>query len=496
MKAIGSSFSAWKSIEKQEGVRKPHGLVFSLAVIAEIGKPHGLEIVAEEETELPAADFDAIMISVLDSRCMIGAVQHFRRWGVPFRRKDRAAGKWPLVWCGGQGVHNPRPLGDVCDLFVIGDAEDPLPELLGLWEKRGNGAWFLDAASMVPGVWVPSRHDPRECRIAQSVARDIGASVRSQISVSYNRNRRIEIARGCRSKCAYCSLGWRAPYRENGADGIIESLGSGHKQVHFQAGDAESHSEIAKIRDAAEAIGCIDQGWTGRVDSLMTNPDQTIPSTKRYAFGVEAMTYRVRRAVGKGYLTDDRLVDDTCDFFSMIEGDNKGRGAWHMIAGLPGERRYDTLSFASVIKKIDSKRRGRTPRNLSIHWQPFQPQPGTPMQWFPSGVGAQKLASSMRCAEGLPWCRVRNIAGRTDSMALICSVLARSDERGAKLLEALDAGPVSPAQAAEIAGVGFGPLSPDAELPWDFVDHFFARSALEKAYATVVKRLGDELAKE
>jgi hypothetical protein len=74
-------------------------------------------------------------------------------------------------------------------------------------------------------------------------------------------------------------------------------------------------------------------------------------------------------------------------------------------------------------------------------------------------------------------------------MALICCILARSDERGSTLLEALDAGPVSPGQAAEIAGVGHGGLDPESALPWDFIDHFFSRGVLQKAYAAVLHRL-------
>lgn len=489
---MGSSFYAWKSIERQERISRPHGLVYSLAVVEAIGRPHGLQLVAEEFSDSPATNFDAVFISVLDARCMIGAAGHFRKWGIPFRRRDRGTGKFPMIWCGGQGVHNPRPLGDVCDLFVVGDAEDPLPILLKLWDRHGNSAGFLSAAATVPGVWVPSLHHPSESRVVQSVSVDIGVSLRESISVSHDRSRRIEIARGCRSKCGYCTLGWRAEYRENSTEDVVDALSRSGRRVHLQAGDAEAHSGIAEIRAAIESMGLADQGWTGRLDSLMSNPDQTVPSTKRYAFGVEAMSYRVRRAIGKGKLTDDVLVRDTCEFFRMIEGENKGRGAWHMIAGLPGERIYEAMQLTAVIKRIDLAVRGKTARNLSIHWQPFQPQPGTPMQWFPSGSGAQKLATAMRGAEQLPWCRVRQITGRTDSMALICSVLARSDERGADLLEAIDSGPVSPHDAERIAGVGFGALDPDGPLPWDFVDHAFNKRALRAAYGVIVRRLADE----
>ena len=196
MRAFASSFHAWKEMEQNEGVRVPHGLTFPLAVLEVLGRPHGLALSAEEATPEGPAGFDAIFLSVLDSRLLCEAAKHFRRWGIPFRSRDRRPSD-PLVWAGGQGLHNPLPLAPVVDLAVIGDAEDPLPELLRLWDRHGGERQaFLSAASTVPGVFVPAHHDPREATIVQSVAQDIGVTLREQISVSHNGNRRIEIARG------------------------------------------------------------------------------------------------------------------------------------------------------------------------------------------------------------------------------------------------------------------------------------------------------------
>lgn len=487
MRAFASSFHAWKSLERQENINVPHGLVFPLAIVEALGRPHGLTLSAEEHTPEGPSGFDAIFISVLDSRCMVEAARHFATWKVPLRRQDRDPSH-PLVWAGGQGLHNPMPFYDVADLIVIGDAEDPLPALLSLWERHGNGAVFLAAASTVPGVFVPSHHDPSEVIIEQAVASDIGVTLRSDISVNTNGQRRIEIARGCQYKCTFCSLGWRTPVRENSAEQIIATIRRSPKIVHLQAGDAESHSGIGEIRSALREHGGRDNGWTGRLDTLLDNPD-VVGSNKKYAFGVEGVSHRLRAAVGKGYLTDERLAADTCTFFDSIDGEGKGRGAWHIIAGLPTERASEALDLARVIREIDRRRRGKTPRNLTLHWQPFQPLPGTPMQWCAGGSGARRMAATLRAAEGLAWVPVRQLGGRTDAMALVCTVLARADRRGANLLEALAVRKVSPDEAARIAGVSYGQLDPDAPLPWDFVRQKFGRDVLRKAYDVMTRRL-------
>jgi len=491
VKAFASSFHAWKSLERQEGVKVPHGLVFPLAVVEAIGAPIGLSLAAEEHTPEGPLGFDAIFLSVLDSRCMVGAAKHFASWRIPFRRALRDK-RHPLVWAGGQGLHNPLPMAPVADLIVIGDAEDPLPDLIRAWQRHhGDRDAFLRDAANVPGVFVPAHHNPREATIVQAVSSDIGITLRNDIRVSHDGSRRIEIARGCQYKCAFCSLGWRTPVRENPAEQIIATIKRSPKRVHLQAGDAESHSGIDEIRTSLKAHGGNDQGWTGRLDSLFENPDQTIPGQKRYAFGVEGVSYRLRRAVGKGYLTDERLASDTARFFESIEGEGKGRGAWHIIAGLPGERRGEEIALARVIEQIDNQRRGKTPRNLSLHWQPFQPLPGTPMQWCAGGTGARGKIARLRFVEKHDWIRVRQLGGRTDAMALVCTVLARSGELGAGLLEQIAERTVTPDEAAQIARTTYGALDVDADLPWDFIKTAFGKSVLRKAHDVMLGRLAE-----
>lgn len=490
MRAYASSLHAWKSLEAQEGIRVPHGLVFPLAVVGRIGAPHGLILDAEEHHPEGPAGYDAVFISVLDSRCMAATASRFAAWGLPLRRRDRDPARHPLVWAGGQGLHAPLPYSEIADLIVVGDAEDPLPALLAAWDGHGSSRRFLAAAAAVPGVYVPSVHDPARDVITQSVSRDIGITLREDISVSLDGTRRLEIARGCRYKCAFCSLGWRAPVRENPAAAVAEEIMRSPRRVHLQAGDAESHTGIDEIRAALRARGGSDQGWTGRLDSLFENPDQTVPGQKRYAFGVEGVSWRLRRAVGKGYLTDERLESDTLRFYAAIEGDSYGRAAWHLISGLPGERPAEVLDLIRVIRRIDEGRRGMTRRNLAVHWQPFCPLPGTPMQWCPAGHGARSMASRLDGLSSLAWLKFRQHAGRGDQMAAACTVLSRSaGERAAALMETIAAGPVSVALAEQIGGASAGQLDPDGPLPWDFVGHGHGKAVLRRAYDAMLARL-------
>src|SRR5690606_26523124 len=144
-----------------------------------IGRPHGLTMTAEEHEPAGPRGYDAIMISVLDSRCMVNAAKHFRAWGVPFRRESRGDG-WPVVIAGGQGLNNPLPLAPVADVIVIGDAEDPLPLMLDAWHSAPSRAAFLAACAEISGCYVPSLHDRRRDTIVQSRSEEHTSELQSR----------------------------------------------------------------------------------------------------------------------------------------------------------------------------------------------------------------------------------------------------------------------------------------------------------------------------
>jgi radical SAM superfamily enzyme YgiQ (UPF0313 family) len=483
MRAFASSLHSWAEIERNESTSGRHGLTFPLAVLAALGRTHGLEIVAEEDTGDPSG-FDAIFISIMDPRIALNIGRHFREWKIPMLRSERTAAH-PLVWMGGQGLRNPMPFAPIADLIVLGDAEPCLPSLLDLWERHGRTG-FLSAASTVEGVYVPALHRRGEARLRMAIAEDIGITLREDVRVTLNGSRRIELARGCRYKCAMCSLGWRQPYRENGTADVIAAIKQGPRQIHLQAGDAESHSGIGQIRAAMVEHGARDSGWTGRLDTVNTGDE--IAGGKRYAFGVEGVSHRLRRLVGKGWLTDERLVSSTVDVLKATEQTSTGRAAWHMIAGLPTARLDETLDLLRVLQAIDNELRGTVHRNLAIHWQPFQPIPGTPLQWCAAGSGARKMAGLLRGAESMTWLHVRQQTGRTDEMARLCTVLSRADERGSGLLARMADRNVSADEAAELCGVGWGALPVDASLPWDWIEGWMSKDALARCHKAALAR--------
>jgi hypothetical protein len=439
-------------------------MAFPLAVVQIIGRDAGLVLEEETRPGIKAAGYDAVFITALDSRCIADTARCFDWWGIDIDRRLRRASD-PVVIAGGQGLHNPMPYEMVADVIVVGDGEDTVPPLVRAWQRTRNKQHLLVEATAIPGAMIPSI--PECYPVTQSVAEDITASLREPIVVAGDGSRRMEIGRGCPRRCRFCELSHRAPYRENQTGLIIEALRKSPKSVNLMSGDANRHKGIEEIRAFCASHGIVDKAWTGSIES--TDKLTTIPPHKRYALGIEGMTQAMRKRIGKGWISDERLLDFMDRAFDLIEGDGKGRFAWHMIAGLPGEKRSDVFSFISLITNLQKRRRGKTPaRNLTIHWQPFQPMPRTPMQRCATGGGARRLAGTFKSLESDPWVPIRQHTGRTDTMAKICTVITRSSgERSLALLKALKSDKLSADQAADVAGVSYGEIPPGSPMPWE-----------------------------
>lgn len=460
MKAFPVMPGTWEAYETVTGHGRKGELTFPLRVVEIIGRTYGLTFVSF----LPEAD--AVFLAVHDFSSLALSAKALRLAGVEPDAKKRDLS--PMVWAGGQGCFNPLPLAGIADLVVLGDAEDSLPELLRLWNAHGNTVQFLDAAACVSGVFVPSIHDENKDRLRRGFSRDISASMKERIGIT-GEHARVEISRGCASKCSFCGLGWQGPVRHNSYQQLMATV-NGCSAVHLQAGDAEAHPEIRRIRYALSAQGTVDIGCTSRLDSC-AKAESSFLFAKTFNFGVEALTERVRCAVGKPQLTNERIAQWMLDLYARLRcyGASSGRIAWHMIAGLPGEIPADASELAGVLRAIDSGLfRAHSVAQLEIRWQPLFPSPGTPMQWCAAAGDTVVWCRALRDAcRDIRFLRITHRAGRREATNVDLTRLARSFRNGTSL--------------------GDGPLADDTALPWDFIEGHYQRSLLEKAHRKMMR---------
>lgn len=488
MRLLSTSLGAWDTIES--GTNGTHGETFPLALLHAVLTDAGLpRPECWEGDARPSGPWDVVLVSAMDPRHFWRIPDFLRAIECPVRAEDRGEND-PIVVMGGQAATAPAPVAAFVDVVFIGEAEAGASEVIGD-VASGPRRLRLERAAQRPGCWVPSVHPPDHV-VHQVFADDISTSLRHLTSVSLRKLHRVEIARGCRSKCGFCVLGWRAPYRENSAEAVgaalDASVAAGVREVHLSAGDAEGHRQIEAIRQRVSDLGIRDHGWTGRLDTMR---DCSVSAGKLFAFGIEGMSHRLRKAVGKARLTDDYIIGEMVAFWEA----GGRRAMWHMIGGLPSECDEDEAAFTALLRRL----RREAPRDARLHLelgrQPFGPMPHTPMQWFAPGLTSERVGRAIEAAgvnDGV--LAFDEKAGQTLRSALYSVLVMRG---GAEVTSLIEAGAPSlgmdprPEWERWVTAAGLNPRHyvsawPVARpVPWDFVVSANERPALEKAYQRI-----------
>ena len=114
------------------------------------------------ESRDPVGDFDMIGFTLQYELSYTGILNMLDLAGIPVRAEDRTELK-NLVVAGGPCSCNPEPIADFIDLFMPGEGEEVLPEVVNLYKTAKKEGWskkqYLCEAAKIPGVYVPSLID-------------------------------------------------------------------------------------------------------------------------------------------------------------------------------------------------------------------------------------------------------------------------------------------------------------------------------------------------
>lgn len=500
MRTLCTSLGSWDTIETQH--KRRHGMTFPLVILsatmrdAGLGEPDCWE--GDEPPERPPGGWQVLLVSAMDSRHFWRLPRWLDLLGVPRLSSEREEGH-PIVVMGGQAATAPAPVEALVDVVYIGEAEAHAPELLRTIERGRAAGWsrgrILEQCAAVPGCLVPACM-PEGHVVEQVYAEDIGVTLREVLGTGTVRAiRRIEVARGCASKCGFCALGWRSKYRENSAEDIEAAISTaaaaGVTEVHLTAGDTEGHSEIAALRQAVRDHGVRDYAWNGRLDTLAN--DCSTNAGRYFATGLEGASHRLRAALGKPRLTDAYVVAKMAEYY-----DAGGRRAmWHLIGGVPGETDDDADQFGGLLDQVDAIAPPGTV--LDIGRQPFGPLPHTPMQWFAPGLDTSRLGRVVASRQRRGNIRLGDKAGQRLDKALANTLVMRG---GREVLPAILEGPPSLRSGREMLdymtycrryGLDprryLGAWEVSEPTPWEHIRSAYDRSSLERAHARIARML-------
>ncbi len=430
-------FAPW--IDMEEKMRSEHLPLFSL------------------ESFTPLREFDIIGFSLQYEMCYTNVLNMLELANIPLFSKDRDD-SYPLIIAGGPCAFNPEPIADFIDLFVIGDGEEVILEIIDCYRANKGKSNILEKMAQIEGVYVPSLFPLEEqpdgtltvkkgIKIKKRVIKDINnISHLSKYIVPYMKpihdRAIIEVMRGCSRGCRFCQAGMiYRPVRERSAE-IVENLAeniindTGYEELSLSSLSSCDYSAINFVVDSL--IDKLGEKHVSislpslRTDAFSVDLAKKIQSVKKtgLTFAPESASQRMQRVINKG-ISRDQVLSTISDAFSS---------GWetvklYFLLGLPSETDEDIKEIAELVKSalgVAKKLNKRAELNISV--STFVPKAHTPFQWE-----RQITIEEIRQKQNLLLNKIGknskiNISFNSPELSLMEGVFARGDRRLCRVL--------------------------------------------------------------
>jgi len=381
--------------------------------------------------------------------------------------------KFPLIIGGGPCALNPEPLHDFFDLFLTGEAEEALPEIIEAYrqvQEKYQGGQFaktelLLRLAAIEGVYVPSFYEPlydAEGKIQDFKVKVKGAPLKIRkrfvqdlnqsyyplewlvpyIEIVHDRIS-LEIMRGCPNRCSFCQA--RAQYfplRLKNLDQILSLAcaayrASGYEEISLGGLSVSDYPGIEELLSGLVSLFNKNKGVSVSLPSLkprmmVGNLSTLLASVKKtgLTFAPEAASEKLRRILNKDF--------DNTDFLRSLEQAYRN-GYRHVklyfMIGLPQEEYRDLdaiIELATAVSLLRKKVSGGSAQvNISINT--LIPKPHTPLQWV-----AMEGIESIRDKQFYLRRKVRSpklkLRFHNSQMSFLEGVFSRGDRRLSEVL--------------------------------------------------------------
>jgi len=323
------------------------------------------------ESKAALSSFDIVGFSLTNELCYTNVLNMLDLGGVNIRSKDRGEDE-PLVIAGGGQANCCEPLAEFVDLFVLGDGEEAVVELIEL-VKRGKEAnlpkrdILLSAAREFDWAYVPAfyefEYDGVKIKSFRSTVPELrqrfenvvvedfeNAAVPLRPIVPFTKavheRVSVEIMRGCPGRCRFCQASFcRRPIRYRSVEKIIDIAKACYEATGFDTVSLLSLStaDYPKLKELVDGLQAyFQEKHVGlslpslRVDqSAITELAEALSAVRKggLTIAIEAASENLRQIINKP-------INDE-DLFAAAEA--AYRAGWqrlklYFMVGLPGEK--------------------------------------------------------------------------------------------------------------------------------------------------------------
>lgn len=372
------------------------------------------------ESEKELRDFDMIGFSLAHELLFTNVLNILNLGNIPFESTLRDA-DFPLVIGGGPCMVNPEPMHAFFDIFIIGEAEEALVELVDLYRTFKNDyknrflskQEFLLKCAKIEGVYIPSFYEeqydsagnivlfkPKIYGVSKTVKKRIIADLDKAyfpvkwlvpyIQIVHDRIT-LEVMRGCPNRCRFCQARQQYfPFRQKSVQVLFNTAVEIFKSTGYEemALCGLSVSDYSCLEELLRKLICEfkEKGVSVSLPSIkpadmLGEASSLIATIKKtgLTFAPEAAADRLRKILGKDF--------SEADFFKVIE-QAFSAGYQHVklyfMIGIPHEEESDLAGIVDLAVRVSELRRkfGRYPARVNVSVNTLIPKPHTPFQWF------------------------------------------------------------------------------------------------------------------
>ena len=342
------------------------------------------------------SDFNIIAFSLSYELTYTNVLNMLDLAGIPLRSKDRGDDH-PIVIAGGACCYNPEPMAEFIDLFVIGEGEEAIVELIDAYKLSNCKKTFLSHASKFESIYVPELYNDESSSIKKRIIKDLDKSyfpvnpIIPSTGIVHDRAV-LELFRGCIRGCKFCQAGYTGnPVRARSPEvltqqGIASITNSGHDELALLSLSTSDYKHLSELCDSllkwCEPKKVNLSLPSLRADNFSIELMEKVQKVRKsgLTFAPEAGSQRLRDHINKN-ITEEDLLNACGVAFA---------GGWNSVKlyfmlGLPTETDEDVTAIAGMAHAVqqiwrehaNNKNRGI---RITVSTSCFIPKPHTPFE--------------------------------------------------------------------------------------------------------------------